>query len=111
MSVFGSNVYKYRKIAGLSQKDLAIKLNYTNKSSIGKIENGNSEVTVSMAMKIADALNVDIMRLLHDGTEKEKPSDEFSPYIDKAEEWKLEAVRKILDMPPKKICRSEEEIV
>lgn len=110
MSTFGRNVYKYRKIAGLSQKELADRLGYKNKASIGKIENGNSEVLISMAMRIADELHVDVMMLLHDEPEK-KASDEFVPYLEKAEEWQLEAIRKILEMPSKKIYESTKETV
>lgn len=47
MSSFGSNVYKHRKLAGITQEELANRLGYKNKASIGKIENGNNEVPVS----------------------------------------------------------------
>lgn len=100
MSNFGKNVYKYRKIAGITQEELANRLGYKNKASIGKIENGNNEVPVSMALKIADALGCDVMDLLHAKTETR--TDEFAPYIEAAEEWQLDAIRKILDMPVKK---------
>ena len=101
MGNFGRNVYKYRKLAGLTQDELAQRLGYKNKASIVKIETGVAEVPVSMALKIADALHVDVMELLH-GEPKGMKSDEFVPYLETAEEWKLEAVRKILDMPVKK---------
>ena len=103
MSDFGKNVYKYRKLAGMSQQELADVLGYKSKASIGKIENGNNEVLISMAMRIADALGVDIMLLIHG---EKKQSDEFSYYLDRAEAWQLEAVRKILDMPEKKMEKS-----
>ena len=101
MNNFGRNVYKYRKLARMTQDELSQILGYKNKASIGKIENGVAEVPVSMALKIADALHVDVMKLLHEEP-MEMKSDEFVPYLETAEEWKLEAVRKILDMPVKK---------
>lgn len=52
MSNFGKNVYKYRKLAGLTQDELAQILGYKNKASIGKIETGVAEVPVSMAPKL-----------------------------------------------------------
>lgn len=106
MSNFGKNVYKYRKLAGLTQDELAQILGYKNKASIGKIETGVAEVPVSMALKIADALHVDVMELLH-GEPRGMRSDEFIPYLETAEDWKLEAVRKILDMPTKKEASSD----
>ena len=110
MSNFGKNVYKYRKLARLTQDELAQILGYKNKASIGKIETGVAEVPVSMALKIADALHVDVMMLLHDEPIG-KRSDEFIPYLETAEEWKLEAVRRVLDMPKKTSSDSMKEIV
>ena len=101
MSAFGSNVYKYRKLAGITQEELANRLGYKNKASIGKIENGNNEVPVSMALKIADALGCDVMNLLHESP-VDNELDEFVTYLKKAEEWQLDAVRRILAMPEKK---------
>ena len=49
----------------MTQAELALKLGYKNKASIGKIENGDADVPLLMAQKIAEALNVDIMTLTH----------------------------------------------
>jgi transcriptional regulator with XRE-family HTH domain len=65
---FGENVRRYRRFNGMTQAELAIKLGYKNKASIGKIENGDADVPLSMAQRIADALNVDIMALTHGET-------------------------------------------
>ena len=108
MNTFGSNVYKYRKAAGLTQEELAQRLGYKNKASIGKIENGNSEVLVSMALRIARELNVDIMLLLR---KDELPSDDFVPYLNRASEDTLRYVRKILDMPEKKSASDSSAVV
>lgn len=65
MSTFGENVRKYRKLNGMTQAVLAERLGYKNKASIGKIENGDSDLPLSMAQKIADVLGVDIIALIH----------------------------------------------
>ena len=62
---FGENVRRYRRFNSMTQAELALKLGYKNKASIGKIENGDADVPLSMAQKIAEALNVDIMALTH----------------------------------------------
>lgn len=62
---FGENVRRYRRFNSMTQAELAKKLGYKNKASIGKIENGDADVPLSMAQKIADALNVDIVTLTH----------------------------------------------
>jgi len=65
---FGESVRLHRKRNRMTQAELAIKLGYKNKASIGKIENGDADVSLSMAQRIADALNVDIMALTHGET-------------------------------------------
>lgn len=92
---FGQNVKNQREKLGMTQAELAQILGYKNKASIGKIENGNAEVVVSMAMKIADALHVDVIDLIHG----ESAFGEFVPYLEKAEEWQLKSVRRTLGMP------------
>lgn len=109
MNTFGRNVYKYRKMAGMTQEELSQRLGYKNKASIGKIENGNNEVPLSMAQRIADELKVDVMALLHEERET-RISDEFVPYLEKAQEWQLESVRRILDMPLKKSSSSSSAV-
>lgn len=119
----GDNVRFYRKRANMTQKQLADILNYKSQASIARIENGERDVLLSTAQDLADALNIPVECLFETvtpekpyslkrvQTTKEGECMEFLPYLMKAEDWKLEAVRKILDMPPKKICKSEEEIV
>lgn len=101
MSTFGENVKKYRILRGMTQAELAEKLGYKNKASIGKIENGNNEVLISMAIKIAKALGVDVMDLMH----KKDTADEYAeylPYLADASEETLRTIRYMLHMPEKK---------
>jgi len=43
---------------GMTQQELADKLGYTSKSSIGKIENGNQELPMKLLKKVAKALQI-----------------------------------------------------
>ena len=102
MDSFGENVRKYRRKKDMTQAELAEKLGYKNKASIGKIENGNNEVLISMAEKIAEALGVDVMQLLHGDPEDEY--SEYLPYIKNMAERdpeKLRVIREMLGMPPR----------
>lgn len=52
---FALQIAKEREKAGLSQKDLALKLK-TTQSVISRIENGKQNISLDMLQKIADAL-------------------------------------------------------
>ena len=107
---FGEKVRQIRKERGLSQEELARMIGGSSKSMISKIESGQRMTPIPVAARIAAALGVSVSDLLGEVQNGQSVVDEFAPYIEKAEEWQLEAIRKILDMPAKKICRSEEEI-
>jgi len=62
---FGKNLAKYRKAAGLTQLQLAEKLNYTDKS-ISKWERGDGLPDVIMMSAIAEIFNVTIDDLLNE---------------------------------------------
>lgn len=53
----GDNVRKYRKIAGLTQEQLAEMIGCSN-SHIGQIENGRGIPSLDIMVKIANALGV-----------------------------------------------------
>ena len=65
----GANVRKYRKIAGLTQEELAEIIGCSN-SHIGQIENGRGVPSLDMMVKIANALGVPVCcsRLRSSGT-------------------------------------------
>lgn len=56
-SKIGSQILKRRKELGWTQEELAIKMGYKTKSSINKIENGNSDIPQSKVMKFAEVLD------------------------------------------------------
>ncbi|OIK04304.1 helix-turn-helix transcriptional regulator [Bacillus sp. MUM 13] len=52
-------IISLRKILGLSQKELADKLN-TKQSAISRIEKGEQNISIGLLEKIADALGVEV---------------------------------------------------
>jgi len=103
---FGERVRQLRKEKGMTQEELTKAIGASSKSMICKIENGTRMTPLSMVSKIAAALGVSISDLTEEKEDPENIALEFVPYLNKAEEWQLEAVRKILEMPPKKIYQS-----
>ncbi len=61
--VFGENVRKYRKLANMTQEMLA-EMCDCSVGHIGHIENGNNKPSLDIAVKIADAFEVTIDRLM-----------------------------------------------
>lgn len=59
----GANVQKYRKIAGLTQEQLAEKVDCSN-SHIGQIENGRGIPSLEVITKIANVLGVSVDQLI-----------------------------------------------
>ena len=55
-SIVGLKIRSRRKELGMTQKELADKLGYTNKSTIGKIESGINDITQSKVVAFAEAL-------------------------------------------------------
>lgn len=77
----GANVRKYRKIAGLTQEELAEIIGCSN-SHIGQIENGRGVPSLDMMVKIANALGVMIDQfVVLDGELREtQTTDYFSKH-------------------------------
>lgn len=100
----GENIRFYRKKASMTQAELARLVGYKNQATIARIEQNKRDIPLSMVEVIAKALNIPVYLLF-----EELPSGiakEFVPYLEKAEVWQLDAIRKILDMPSKKIYQS-----
>ncbi len=60
----GKNIKKYRRIADLTQEDLA-EICECSPSHIGQVENAHTIPSLEMTVKIANALNVTIDRLIN----------------------------------------------
>lgn len=61
---FGKMVKYYRKLARMSQEELANKLGYKHKSSIGKIESGVARVPADRVVDFAKALGITVEELM-----------------------------------------------
>ena len=60
----GENIKRLREERQMTQEDLAVAAGYKSRSSIGKIENGDSDPTQRNLVRIAKALNVNPVDLL-----------------------------------------------
>lgn len=64
MTTLGQRIKSRRLELGLTQEELAKKLGYSHKSSIGKIENGNNDITQSKVVEFAHALDTNVAYLM-----------------------------------------------
>ena len=78
-NIVGLKIRSRRQELGMTQKELADKLGYTNKSSIGKIESGINDITQSKVVAFADALQTTPAYLM--GWEDEEPTAPIHPDI------------------------------
>jgi transcriptional regulator with XRE-family HTH domain len=69
--IVATNLIKYRKANNLTQSQLALKINYSDKA-ISKWERGEALPDVLILKQIADVYNVDLDDMLHEQTAKEK---------------------------------------
>jgi transcriptional regulator with XRE-family HTH domain len=53
-----SNIRYYRKLRGMTQEQLALKIGYSNRSTVARIEKGDFDLSQSKIIAIAEALNV-----------------------------------------------------
>ena len=68
----GKRIKEKREELGLSQRDLAKKMNYTNHSTIGKIERGQVDVSQTRIVQFAEVLGTSVAYLM--GWEETKKS-------------------------------------
>lgn len=66
----GDKIRMLRENRGITQEDLAKKVGYKSRSSIAKIETGDSDPSQRMLLKIATALDVSPAELLDESTEE-----------------------------------------
>ena len=60
----GSRIKEKRIERGWSQRDLAAKMNYSNHSTIGKIESGKVDIPQSRIVQFAEVLHTDVAYLM-----------------------------------------------
>ena len=109
-NVFGENVKKIRKLRRMTQKDLSDALGYSDRSMIAKIETGKTAVTYDMIVNIGHHLRVNPTIFFSESTDYQDV-EEFLPFLAIADEGTLNNIRKLLDMPSKKIYQSSKKIV
>lgn len=66
LAKLGAKIKYYRKMRGLTQRELSAAVGYRDHSMIAQIEKGNSDISRERFIKIADALNVGVDVLLFD---------------------------------------------
>lgn len=66
----GNNIRKYRKAAGLTQKDVAKQL-FVTKETIGNYEREFTMIPITLLKPMAKALNVSVEALLEDEEDEE----------------------------------------
>lgn len=64
MTTIGQRIKERRTDLNMTQEELAKKLGYSHKSSIGKIENGNNDITQSKVVEFARALDTTVAYLM-----------------------------------------------
>lgn len=76
MSTVGQRIKKRRLELDMTQAELAERVNYKHKSSIGKIENGNADITQSKVVEFAHALDTTVAYIM--GWEEEEALQQWS---------------------------------
>lgn len=79
MTDVGRRIKEQREAIGMTQGELAKKLGYKNKSTIGKIETGINDIVLSKVVEFADALHTSVAYLM--GWKDEEQPKEESPKI------------------------------
>lgn len=62
--IVGNNIKKIRKENNLTMEMVAKKIGLTNRSSIAHLENGSRSITLDTLEKVANALNIPVVKLL-----------------------------------------------
>ena len=78
--IVAKNLIKFRKANGLTQLELAEKLNYSDKA-VSKWERGESLPDVYMLQIIADMFGITLNDLVSENTEVVKPKGKFNKNI------------------------------
>lgn len=94
----GKRIKERREELGLSQRDLAKKMQYTNHSTIGKIERGQVDVSQTRIVQFAEVLGTSVAYLM--GWEETKKSATNN------DSGMSEAKRQLLDLAES--CSEEE---
>ena len=105
MSQIGENIRRRRIELKMTQEDLAVRVGYTSKSTINKIEQGVNDVPQNKIVKFADALNTSPAALM--GWIDEKTSEKNDTLASivlqlRKDEQLLSMVEKLSKLSPEK---------
>lgn len=102
MKEFGLKVRARRNELGLSQKDLADRLGYQNRSSVAKVETGMIDLPVSKVQEFAEALGVSVKYLMGIDSHADELAEVYDPFVQHLEMMKdkttAELYREFLDL-------------
>ncbi len=70
---FGKVIRKYRHLSGLSQEALSEKIG-CDKNTIGRIERGETDFKVSVLLRLAEGMDVSVVRLSRELDDKQNDS-------------------------------------
>ena len=107
-----ANIKTYRTLRGMSQDELALKVGYSNRSAIARIEKGEIDLPQSKILAIAEALDVTPGQLMGSegvahyakgGTEILTSTDKLDMFVcrlnDKGIEKLIERALELLEVP------------
>ena len=83
-----------RESLGLSQEELALRMGYSSRTSINKIENGRP-CSQKIIARLSEALNVSIPYLMGWQEEKEKPTVQQDDGLSEAKQKLIERIKKL----------------
>ena len=96
--MLNENIKRLRKLKGLSQEELAIKLNVV-RQTVSKWENGLSVPDSSMLIVLADELDISVSTLLGESV-SESASDDLKIISEKLEVINLQLAKKSMNNNP-----------
>lgn len=83
MATIGQRIRQRRKEIKMSQEELAIKLKYSSRTSVSKIERGDRQVPIQKVAEFADVLGTTTAWLMGWKTEEEKAMQDVLPLTEK----------------------------
>ncbi len=92
----GEQIRKYRSIANISQKELGKRLGMSQQQ-IAQYENGNRKPKFETLKKIGDALEIDILHLLPEGSYKELPLNDDDKFLNVKHKYFTEVYGEIIE--------------
>ncbi|TLV03100.1 helix-turn-helix domain-containing protein [Dyadobacter luticola] len=107
MSITGQRIKKYRELKGLSQDELARRIDRPGKQSISHWETGRSEPSLAEVRKLAEVLDATVAQLVGEAPMFEEPREQ---YIMVKKDDLIDLQRKVLEKEQERIKSLEEQL-